>query len=113
MSEKRRKTLEAYTLARMILSDLRGFLDHEDYRYLQRAYRLGEYAWNNGFLDEMPGLRDLYSNLKSMYELGASKRWELSDEEFAELSHQASYTLLRASVIASGLNYRLKRMRGV
>ena len=48
-----------------------------------------------------------------MYELGASKKWELSDEEFAELSHQASYTLLRASVIASGLNYRLKRMRGV
>ena len=112
MSEKRRRVLEAYTVARMIISDLRLFLDTEDYHYLERAYRLGEKAWSDdGYAEEMPGLRDLYGNLKTIYEQGSSRGWKLSDEEHAELSHRASYALLRANIIAAGLSFRLKRMK--
>lgn len=109
---ERKELLETYTLMRMIVSDLRLFLDTEDYGYLRRAYRLCEKAWGDGRrAGEVAGLRDLYNNMKSMYERGEAQGWRLSDEEHAELSHQASYTLMRANIIAAGLSFRLKRMR--
>ena len=67
VQENRRRLMEAFTLTRMILNDLRLFLDTEDTRYLERAYKIGEYVWNKKqYVDLMAGARDLYNNLKSM-----------------------------------------------
>ncbi len=112
IQENRKKMMEAFTLARMIVNDLRLFLDTEDTKYLERAYKIGEYIWNSKeYTSMMAGAQDLYNNLKSMYELVKSKNGRLDDYEMGDLNHQASYTLMRANIIAMGLSFKLRRMR--
>ncbi len=112
VQENRRRLMEAFTLARMVVNDLRLFLDTEDTGYIERAYKIGEYIWNNKeYAGLMSGVQDLYNNLKSMYQLVKSKNGRLDDYEMGDLNHQASYTLMRANIIAMGLSFKLRRMR--
>jgi len=109
--EKRSILREAFTLTRMVIHDLRGFLETENYNYLERAYRLVEHASSKKeYGEEMAGLRDLRENLKEIHEKLSEKN-DLTEEEHAELSHQVVYAIVRANLIANGLNFKLKRMR--
>lgn len=103
---------KSYALCRMIIFNLRSFLDEEDYSYLKRAYRLVEYASSKKeFVENMNGFMDLYNNLKSMYDFLESKGWKLTDEELLRVSEQVTYSIARANIIAMGINFRLKRMK--
>lgn len=110
--EERKTLREVFTLTRMIIFNLRAFLDTEDYKYFKRAYKLVEYAASKPqYSGNIHGFRDLYNNMKSMYEVAESRNWSLTDEEYSKLSEQTIYTIVRANLIASGLNFRLKRAR--
>lgn len=113
MSEDKRRIMrEAFTLTRMIIQSLRLFLDTDDYKHLERAYRLGEYAASKPeYVSEMTGFQDLRLNLKSIHEKLSSMNWNPGLEEHAEISHQVTYTIVRANIIANGISFRLKRMR--
>ncbi len=110
--ESRRILREAFTLTRMVVFNLRAFLDTEDYKYFKRAYKLVEYAASKPqYVENMYGFRDLYNNMKAMYELLESRSWNPSEEEYAKLSEQVTYTIVRANLIATGINFRLKRFK--
>ncbi|MEN2974694.1 MAG: hypothetical protein ABDH32_03835 [Candidatus Caldarchaeales archaeon] len=108
----RRILREAYTLCRMIIFNLRTFLDTEDYKYLKRAYDLVEYVSSKKeYVENMNGFRDLYNNLKTLIDLLESRGWKLSEEEYGRASEQVTYTIARANIIAMGINFKIKRMR--
>lgn len=108
----RRILRETYTLCRMIIFNLRSFLDVEDYGYLKKACELAEYASSKiDYLENMHGFRDLYNNLKDLRNQLESKSWKLTEEEYGRISEQVTYTIVRANIIAMGLNFKLKRMK--
>ena len=110
--EERKTLREVFILTRMIIFNLRAFLDTEDYKYFRRAYRLVEYSASKPqYSDNMHGFRDLFNNMKKMHEMLESRNWRLTEEEYSKLSEQVTYTIVRANLIATGVNFRLKRFK--
>lgn len=99
-------------MTRMIIFNLRAFLDTEDYKYFDQANKLVMYAASKpDYSENMYGFRDLYNNMKTMHELIESKNQKLTEEEYSKLSEQVIYTIVRANLIATGVNFRLKRAK--
>ncbi|MEM0452987.1 MAG: hypothetical protein QW048_03565 [Nitrososphaerota archaeon] len=110
--QERRILREAYTILRMLIFNLRAFLDTEDKKYLERAYSILCYASSDPrYVEKMHGFKDLQKNLESIYSEFKDKGLNLGEEDFSRLSEQVVYTIVRANIIATGINFRLKRMK--
>ncbi|MEM2017323.1 MAG: hypothetical protein QW718_07325, partial [Nitrososphaerota archaeon] len=97
--EERKTLREVFTLTRMVIFNLKAFLDTEDHKYFKRAYKLVEYAASRPqYSENIYGFRDLYNNMKSMHDLIESKNWNLTGDEYSKLSEQVVYTMVRANI---------------
>jgi len=112
--DKREEELkETWSILRGIVDSLRGFIDTDDYAFIERAHRLGgELREKLGGDDKLSGERDLINNLASMYEKVQRAGGSLPTMEHGLLVQQAIYTITRANIMSVGLEFKMKRMKG-
>jgi len=94
---------------RDILESLRAFVESEDYAFVEKAQRLCEALEGK----ELPGFEDLRSNVNSIYSTYRQACGKLDTETHAHLVSQAVYAIVRANIISTGLEFKVKRMRGL
>ena len=95
-----------------IIYYLRLFLDEEDSRYVDEAYRVcGELRGNGEMLKLMSGFEDLERNLEALHKTFKEKGDSIDDILYGRLANQAVYIITRANIIHTGLEFKLKRMR--
>lgn len=103
---------EVWRTLRSIVTDLRGFLETDDYRFIQEACAKAGSLESVGEAAHLSGMRDLVENLRSMKEKLERSGYNLSTVEHGLLAQQAVYTISRANILATGLEFRFKRARG-
>jgi len=90
---------------------LRLFLDEDDYWHVERAYEINQLLKNPEYHELMAGYEDLDRNVTAMYQTWKEKNGQIDSILHAHLSDQAVYTITRANLIFTGLEFKLKRMR--
>ncbi len=104
--------LECRTKIKELIYYLRKFLDEEDYSYIEKAYQVNEQLKNNQeFLKMMSGYDDLNNNMVSIYNKWRDNGDNMDSALHAHISNQVVYTITRANLIVTGLEFKLKRMR--
>ncbi len=107
--KERPELLTLHKGLRNIIAALREFLDTEDYTYLEKAVEIGEVLKTNKHYGTLSGRLDLENNLKAMYHI--YKNQKIDDFVHGRLLDQVVYTIVRANIISTGLEFKLKRMR--
>ena len=104
--------VECMNKLKEIIYYLRLFLDEEDKRYIDEAYRVcGEIKGNSEMLKLMSGFDDLDRNLEALYNSFKEGGDNIDDILYGRLANQAVYIITRANIIHTGLEFKLKRMR--
>lgn len=116
MAERERREAElkeTWSILRGIVESLRGFIDTDDYSYIEKAQALaGELREKVGGDDELSGERDLLNNISSMYRRVKEMGGAMPSIEHGLLVQQAVYTITRANIMSVGLEFKMKRMKG-
>ncbi|MEM0440651.1 MAG: hypothetical protein QXF45_03815 [Candidatus Caldarchaeum sp.] len=105
---------EAYDLLQQIrrmTKALRNFLDSEDFKHFEQALQIHDMFSKNHVYLHLSGHLDLDNNinqLKSIYEMS---KGNLDDLSFGRMLDQVVYTIVRANIVSTGLEFKLKRMR--
>ncbi|MDJ0269790.1 MAG: hypothetical protein NXY59_04455 [Aigarchaeota archaeon] len=111
-ASQRATMLECRTKIKELIYYLRKFLDEEDYSYIEKAYQTNEQLKNNQeFLKIMAGYDDLNNNIVSIYSKWRENGGNVDSMLHARISNQVVYAITRANLIATGLEFKLKRMR--
>jgi len=97
---------------REIVGDLRAFLETDDYRFLVSAHERCESLSSISEAAELSGFRDLLENLRGMRGRIGVGGHSISTIEHGLLAQQAVYSIARANILATGIEFRLKRARG-
>jgi len=105
---------EVLKILREIISSLQGFLETDNYRFIEDAYSacsklLSDHRLSNC---ELSGKIDLVRNLESMYEKIKTRKDGLGLLEHGLLVQQAVYTITRANIMAVGIEFKIKRSKG-
>jgi hypothetical protein len=101
LSEERLK--ECWTTLREVIADLRSFVETDDYSFIEMAKER---------VSALSGMRDLINNVREMYRKVLEANGKLDDIDHGLLVQQAIYSITRANILAVGIEFRLKRMRG-
>jgi len=109
--KERPELLELHRHLREIIAELRKFIDTEEYNHLERAMQIHENVKGHRHYSVLSGRLDLENNLHSMYQTYRSLKGRLDDLIHGRLLDQAVYTIVRANIMATGLEFKLKRMR--
>ncbi len=96
---------------RELIGCLRNFIDSEDYGFLEKAYTIKEKIKNTMHIGYLSGFNDLDKNLNAMYIVWREAGKNLEDYTHGRLLDQAVYSIARANIMATGLEFKLKRMR--
>ncbi|GBC68722.1 hypothetical protein HRbin01_00406 [archaeon HR01] len=107
--KERPDILSMHRSVRDIIESLQKFVETEDYAYVERAFNEKERLKSHGKLEYISGFQDLESNLDTLY--NSVKGGVAADFVHGRLVDQAVYTIVRANIIATGLEFKLKRMR--
>jgi len=101
-------------ILREIISALQKFLDTDDYKFIEDAYASCYKLLNNHKLNnyELSGKKDLVRNIEMMYEKIKSRKDDLDLLEHGLLVQQAVYTITRANIMAVGVEFKMKRIKG-
>jgi len=103
--------LECQKGLKSLILSLRLFLDEEDWTYVQKAHETKEQLKLGGCMTFMAGFQDLENNIDSIYNALKQSNGNVDRMLFGHLSNQAVYAITRANLIATGLEFKLKRMR--
>ncbi len=93
---------------RDVLKNLRAFVEVEDYSFVKKAQQLCESLDSK----ELSGLEDLKNNVRAIYLAYRQADGKLDVETHAHLVSQAVYAIVRANILLTGLEFKVKRMRG-
>ena len=96
---------------RELIGCLRQFIDTEDYAFLEKAYTIKEKIKNGMKIELLSGFEDLDKNLNIMYYSWREAGGNLEDYVHGRLLDQAVYSIVRANIITTGLEFKMKRMR--
>jgi hypothetical protein len=96
---------------RKLIGCLRQFIDTEDYGFLEKAYTVKEKIKNSMKIEWLSGFEDLDKNLNIMYYSWMEAGGNLGDFVHGRLLDQAVYSIVRANIMATGLEFKMKRMR--
>ncbi|MEM2909483.1 MAG: hypothetical protein QXO01_00210 [Nitrososphaerota archaeon] len=91
-----------------VLKNLRAFVETEDYSFVEKAQHLCESLDGK----ELPSFEDLRDNVNTIYSTYRQAGGKLDTETHAHLVSQAVYTIVRANILSTGLEFKVKRMRG-
>ncbi|MCS6769615.1 MAG: hypothetical protein NZ570_04170 [Candidatus Caldarchaeum sp.] len=109
--KERPEVLELHRGLRDVVKALRNFLDTEDYGFLRKAVEAHERLKTHKQYPSLSGRLDLENNLKAMDEISRSHSDKMDDLVHGRLLDQVVYTIVRANIITTGLEFKLKRMR--
>jgi hypothetical protein len=110
LSEERLK--ECWTTLREVIADLRSFVETDDYSFIEMAKERVSALEDGEVVRELSGMRDLINNVREMYRKVLEANGKLDDIDHGLLVQQAIYSITRANILAVGIEFRLKRMRG-
>jgi hypothetical protein len=110
LSEERLK--ECWTTLREVIADLRSFVETDDYSFIEMAKERVNALEDGEVVSELSGMRDLINNVREMYRKVLEANGKLDDIDHGLLVQQAIYSITRANILAVGIEFRLKRMRG-
>jgi hypothetical protein len=110
LSEERLK--ECWTTLREVIADLRSFVETDDYSFIEMAKERVSALEDGEVVSELSGMRDLINNVREMYRKVLEANGKLDDIDHGLLVQQAIYSITRANILAVGIEFRLKRMRG-
>jgi hypothetical protein len=111
LPKERPELVSLHKQLRALINSLRRFVDEEDYRHLEEAGRIHESIKSNKHYELLSGRIDLENNLKAMVATVAAAGGKLDDLTHGRLLDQAVYTIVRANIASTGLEFKLKRMR--
>lgn len=106
--ELREEMLGLRDRIRDVLNNLRAFVEVEDYSFIERARQICESLdgrWLSGF-------EDLKNNVDTIYLTYRQAGGKIDTETHAHLVSQAVYAIVRANILLTGLEFKVKRMRG-
>ncbi len=109
--KERPELLTLHQGLRNIVTALRQFLDTEDYTHLEKALNILETIKTNKHYHTLSGRLDLENNLKTMHQIYQTYGGNIDDFVHGRLLDQVVYTIVRANIISTGLEFKLKRMR--
>jgi len=104
----REEFLELRDIIRDVLKNLRAFVEVEDYSFVEKARQLCESLDGK----ELSGFEDLKNNVETIYLAYRQTGGKLDTETHAHLVSQAVYAIVRANILLTGLEFKVKRMRG-
>lgn len=110
LSEERLR--ECWTTLREVIADLRSFVETDDYAFIERAKERVASLEDGELMGELSGIRDLISNVRDMHRKVLEANGRLDDIDHGLLVQQAIYSITRANILAVGIEFRMKRMRG-
>jgi len=106
--ELREKMLSLRDRLRDILENLRTFVEVEDYSFIEKAKQLCE-----GLdCEELSGFKDLKNNVEAIYLAYREAGGKIDTDTHAHLVSQAVYAIVRTNILLTGLEFKVKRMRG-
>lgn len=105
---------DALQVLNKVRASLRSFLETDDYRFIEEAYKHCLELINDQRLSNysLHGKDDLVNNLASIFEKVRSHKNNLNLIEHGLLVQQAVYALTRANIMAVGTEFKIKRYRG-
>lgn len=106
--ELREEILGLRDRIRDVLKNLRAFVEVEDYFFIEKAQQLFE-SLDGKWLS---GLEDLKNNVRTIYLAYRQTGGKLDTETHAHLVSQAVYAIVKANILLTGLEFKVKRMRG-
>ncbi|MEM2095006.1 MAG: hypothetical protein QXV86_01875 [Candidatus Caldarchaeum sp.] len=109
--KERPELVELHEGLRRVVKALRIFLDTEDYGFLKKAFELHQKLLSNKHYQGLSGRLDLENNLRAMNQVYLAYGEKTDDFTHGRLLDQVVYTIVRANIISTGLEFKLKRMR--
>ncbi|MEN3047587.1 MAG: hypothetical protein ABDH63_02240 [Candidatus Caldarchaeales archaeon] len=103
---------EAWEQLRLVISDLRAFVETDDYGFVRNASERVRALEREELMSELSGLRDLVNNVREMDRRVSESNGRLDDIDHGLLVQQAVYSISRANIISVGIEFRLKRLKG-
>ncbi len=97
---------------REVIADLRSFVETDDYSFIEMARERVSTLDDGDVIGELSGVRDLINNVREMHRKVVEANGRLDDIDHGLLVQQAIYAITRANILAVGIEFRLKRMRG-
>lgn len=107
----RPEIISLHSSLRELISSLRMFLDTENYNYLERAYSIKEKIKTRMRIEWLSGFDDLDRNITAIHNVWRENGGVVKDFVHGRLLDQAVYSLVRANIMATGLEFKMKRMR--
>lgn len=101
-------------ILREVISNLRKFLETDDYEFIEEAYSSCSRLLNDARINnyELAGKMDLFRNIESMREKVKNQKTNLDLIEHGLLVQQAVYAITRANILAVGTEFKIKRAKG-
>lgn len=96
---------------RALTRALRRFLDTEDYAHFREAVQIHNSIRSSKLYEHLSGHLDLDNNINQLNAIYESSRGVLSENSFGRMLDQVVYTIVRANIVSTGLEFKLKRMR--
>ncbi|MEM1943419.1 MAG: hypothetical protein QXO30_08105 [Candidatus Caldarchaeum sp.] len=109
--KERPELVELHEGLRSLVKALRSFLDTEDYGWLKKAFEVHQKLVSNKHYQGLSGRLDLDNNLRAMNQVYLAYGEKSDDFTHGRLLDQVVYTIVRANIISTGLEFKLKRMR--
>lgn len=103
---------EAWEQLRLVISDLRSFVETDDYGFVRSAAERIRSLEGEELASELSGLRDLINNVREMNRKVSESNGRLDDIDHGLLVQQAVYSISRANIVSVGIEFRLKRLKG-
>jgi hypothetical protein len=104
----REKVLSLRNILKDILENLKTFVEVEDYSFIEKAQQLCESLDGK----ELSGFEDLKNNVKAIYLAYKKAGGKIDTDTHAHLVSQAVYVIVRTNILLTGLEFKVKRMRG-
>lgn len=96
---------------RLLAKTLRTFLDTEDFTYFVESVKLHQEIKDNHIYRHLSGHLDLDNNMEQLQKIYEAGGANIDDMTFGRMLDQVVYTIVRANIISTGLEFKLKRMR--
>ncbi|MCS7110439.1 MAG: hypothetical protein NZ956_03095 [Candidatus Caldarchaeum sp.] len=109
--KERPEAFELLQNLRALAKSLRKFLDTEDFGHFEEALRTHQTIKASKVYEHLSGHLDLDNNISQLKIIYDSTGGKIDDIAFGRMLDQVVYTIVRANIMATGLEFKLKRMR--
>ncbi|BAJ51335.1 hypothetical protein CSUB_C1484 [Candidatus Caldarchaeum subterraneum] len=96
---------------RLLAKTLRSFLDTEDFTYFTESVKIHQEIRGIPIYQHLSGHLDLDNNMEQLQKIYETGGANMDDMTFGRMLDQVVYTIVRANIVSTGLEFKLKRMR--